>query len=291
MAQLLINILSSFTLVLLIGYSFHCIYSTLRFFHLAHAVTFAFGAYFTYYFSISLDLPLMLSVVLSVFGSLSVMLVVYCLLYKNNIEHKIASWKIMVISLGVYVAFQNIISIVWGDTRLSLRTWNVSVGYEVLGGYITNTQIISVIASGLLLLLVQLFFSKTTIGRKTKAVSSNPEMSLINGISNNGVMATSIAVGSALMVCAGILIAADIDMTPTMGFDWLMYGVVAMIIGGMGRMRYMVLGALLLATAQHLSAYFLDSKWMNATAYIILVIFLYFRPLGFSGKKLKKIDV
>ena len=90
---------------------------------------------------------------------------------------------------------------------------------------------------------------------------------------------------------AGILIAADIDMTPTMGFDWLMYGVVAMIIGGMGKMRHLVLGALLLAAAQHLSAYFFDSKWMNATAYIILVAFLYFRPYGFSGKKLKKTEI
>ena len=52
-----------------------------------------------------------------------------------------------------------------------------------------------------------------------------------------------------------------------------------------------VLGALLLAAAQHLSAYFFDSKWMNATAYIILVAFLYFRPYGFSGKKLKKTEI
>lgn len=291
MAQLLINIITSFFLVLLIGYSFHCIYSTLRFFHLAHAVTLAFGSYFTYFFSISLGLPMLLSVVLAVLGGVSAMLTVYCLLYKNNIVYKIAGWKIMIVSLGVYINFQNIISMAWGDTRLSLRSWNITVGHEVFGGYITNIQIISVIASGLLLLLMQVFFSKTTIGREMKAVASNPEMSTIIGIPNNTVLVISIAIGSALMACAGIMIAADIDMTPTMGFDWLMYGVVAMIIGGMGKMRYMFLGAFLLATAQQLSAYFFDSKWMNATAYIILVIFLYFRPFGFSGKRLKKTEV
>lgn len=291
MVQLLINIITSFALILLIGYSFHCIYSTLRFFHLAHAVTLALGAYFTYCFSISLGLPLMLSVLLSVMGGVSVMLAVYFLLYKNVIRHKTAGWKIMVASLGLYIVLQNSISMVWGDTRLSLRTWDVSVGNEVYGGYITNIQIISVIASGLLLLLLRLFISKTTIGRKTKAVASNPEMSTIIGISNNNVMVISIVIGSALMACAGVLIAADIDMTPTMGFDWLMYGVVAMIIGGMGKMRYTIFGAFLLAAAQQLSAYFFDSKWMNATAYIILVVFLYFRPFGFSGKKLKKTEV
>lgn len=45
------------------------------------------------------------------------------------------------------------------------------------------------------------------------------------------------------------------------------------------------------AVYQHLAAYYLDSKWMNATAYIILIVFLYFRPYGFSGKPLKKAEI
>lgn len=143
----------------------------------------------------------------------------------------------------------------------------------------------------LLLVCVWLLREKSNIGMRLKAVSSNPALSTIMGIKRNTVSAFSIAIGSALMACAGILIAADVDMTPTMGFDWLLYGVVAMIIGGTGQMRYLVFGALLLATAQHLSAYFLDSKWMNATAYIILIVFLCFRPYGFSGRKLKKTEV
>ena len=40
------------------------------------------------------------------------------------------------------------------------------------------------------------------------------------------------AIGSALAAVAGILITFDADMRQTMGFSWLLYGVVAMIIGG-----------------------------------------------------------
>lgn len=291
MSQLLINIIVAFGNILLIGYSFRYIYSTLRFFHLAHAVSLALGGYLVYEFSIICGMPLAAAVIVSVLGGITTMLSVYYICYKQGEQKQLASWKMMVISLGIYVIIQNIISMIWGDTRLSLRTWDVSVGYEIMGGYITNTQFFSIFVSMLLIVVVHLFSSTTIIGGKTKAVSNNPEMSRILGISNNGVSAFSIAIGSALMACAGILIAADIDMTPTMGFDWLMYGVVAMIIGGMGKMRHLILGALLLATAQHLSAYFFDSKWMNTTAYIILVIFLYFRPYGFSGKRFKKTEV
>ena len=126
---------------------------------------------------------------------------------------------------------------------------------------------------------------------KIKAVSSNPELSNILGIPKDKTIIWSFALGTALASCAGILIAADTDMTPTMGFNWLLYAVVAMIIGGMGKINYLLLGSLLLATAQHLSAYYLDSKWMNATAFIILIVFLYFKPYGFSGKSLKKANI
>jgi len=94
-----------------------------------------------------------------------------------------------------------------------------------------------------------------------------------------------------LAAVASILIAFDTDMRPTMGFSWLLYGVVAMIIGGVGSNWGLVGGALLLATAQHLSAYYIGSQWMDAVAYIILILFLIARPLGFSGKRLKKIEI
>jgi len=98
-------------------------------------------------------------------------------------------------------------------------------------------------------------------------------------------------IGSALAAVAGILIAFDTDMRPTMGFSWLLYGVVAMIIGGVGSNLGLAGGALLLATAQHLAAYYIGSQWMDAVAYIILILFLIAKPLGFSGKRLKKIEI
>jgi len=62
------------------------------------------------------------------------------------------------------------------------------------------------------------------------------------------------AIGSALVAVARILIAFDRDMRPMLGFRWLLYGVVAMIIGGIGSNWGLGGGALLLATVQHLAA-------------------------------------
>jgi branched-chain amino acid transport system permease protein len=269
---------------------FH-IYNTLHFFHLPHATSITLGAYLTYVFSIQFQLPLAITIPISILFVIALMLLINHFIYKPLQKHKLESWQMLIASLGVYVVLQNVVSMVWGDNTLSFRIWPVKTGHQFMGAYITDVQIITIVASITLLVLSWLFLEKTNIGQKIKAVSSNPELAEILGISKQQAVVWSFVLGSGLAACAGILIAADTDMTPTMGFNWLLYGVVAMIIGGMGKMRYLLLGALLLATAQHLSAYYLDSKWMNATAYIILIVFLYFRPYGFSGKRLKKAEI
>ena len=280
-----------FLIVLLISFSLLIIYKILLFLNITHAITLTFGAYITYLMIVQINLPIAVAVAISIFVSIGLMLLVNKFIYYPLDNSKIESWQMLIASLGVYVVLQNIISMLFGDSTLSFRSWPIKQGYRFMGEYITDVQIITIVVSVGLLILSWVFLKKTIIGQQIKAVSSNPELSNILGISKNRAIVWSLILGSGLATCAGILIAADTDMTPTMGFNWLLYGVVAMIISGMGKMRYLLMGSLLLTTAQHLSAYYLDSKWMNATAFVILIVFLYFKPYGFSGKKLKKLEV
>ncbi|MFZ1545916.1 MAG: hypothetical protein WAT12_02290, partial [Candidatus Nitrotoga sp.] len=89
----------------------------------------------------------------------------------------------------------------------------------------------------------------------------------------------------------GMLSALDTDMTPTMGFRLMLFGIMVFIIGGMGSYRGLVFGALLLGLCQQIVAHFVDSKWMDAIAFFILIAFLIWKPLGFSGRRLKKIEI
>lgn len=278
-------------LFLLLAFSYFILYNSTRFFHISHAITITFGAYLAYFVSIQTGLTLVVAIPVSMIFVVVLMLSVNQFIYRPLQKRKAESWQMIIASLGLYVVLQNVVSMIWGDATLSFRTWPVKVGHKFMGAYITDVQIITVVTVAVLLTLSWLFLEKTNIGQRIKAVSSNPELSGLLGIDKNKTVIWSFILGSGLAACAGILIAADTDMTPTMGFNWLLYAMVAMIIGGMGKMRYLFLGSLLLATAQHLSAYYLDSKWMNATAFVILIIFLYFKPYGFSGQRLKKAEI
>lgn len=289
--QLVLAIIINAFLLTVLSISMSVLYSAFRFFHLSHAITLTLGAYFVYTMLIIWKLSMWVTAPVSIVVVVLLMLAINKWVYRPLLNHDAESWQMMMVSLGLYVVMQNMVSMVWGDRTLSFRLWEIKSGHEFLGAHITNVQIVTIIICLMLLFGSWFFIQKTNLGRKIGAVSSNPELSMVLGISKHNVINWTFVYGTGLGVCSGLLIAADTDMNPTMGFDWLMYGVVAMIIGGMGKMRHLILGALLLATVQQLSAYFFDSKWMNATAYIILVIFLYFRPYGFSGKRIKKTEV
>ena len=289
--QTLINIIIASITYLFISVSFSIQYYPLKFFNISHAIPLTISAYFTYLFSIQLNLPQPISIPLAIICAIVTGILPEITLYKPLRKRNASPMILMLASLGLYIVLQNLISLLWGDDTKSIRTGEVKVGNEFLGAYITDIQIITIAVCLTLFISCILFMKYSRIGRNIRAVASNPELSNIVGIHSDRVILQAFGIGSALAAVAGILIAFDTDMRPTMGFSWLLYGVVAMIIGGVGSNLGLAGGALLLATAQHLAAYYIGSQWMDAVAYIILILFLIAKPLGFSGKRLKKIEI
>ncbi len=213
------------------------------------------------------------------------------LFYRSMRKRNAPALAYLIASIGLYTVLQNGISLFFGDDTKIIRTGEVTIGNEIFGAYITNIQIITIVVSALLFIAVNLFLQFTSIGKSIRAVSSNPQLCNIYGINSNKIILMAFGIGSALAAIAGILSAMDTNMTPTFGFNLLLYGVVVMIIGGVGSTRGLVAGALLVATAQHLAAYYIDTKWMDAVTYIILILFLIWKPLGFSGVRLRKVEI
>lgn len=289
--QLLLNISIFYFPILLIAFSFHTIYQTSKFFHIAHAMTITLGAYLTYLFSIQIGWRIWWAILFAATCATTSAVLWELFIFKSLRKSNTTSLKLMITSLGIYVVMQNLVSLTWGDDIKSIRTWSVKTGHNILGAYITDMQIAAIVVSIILLAGGIMFLHFTSLGKQIRAVSSNPELSNIFGISSDKIILISFIIGSAMASMGGILIALDTDMSPTMGFRILLYAAVAMIIGGIGSYRGLIGGALLLSTAQHLSAYYIDGRWMEATAYVILVLFLFWKPLGFSGNRLKKIEI
>lgn len=289
--QILLNTLITASIYSLIAISYVVIYRVVRFFHFAHAIVFTFGAYFTFLFKDWIGLSIYLAIVIAILFSSLLGCLMEISIYRP-LRHKNAPAIIFLLaSLGIYIILQNTISIIFGNDIKSLRNGVVREGIKVFGAYITPIQIVIICASILFLILMVLLLQKAKIGKGMRAVASDPELANISGIESDKVILWTFAIGSALAGIAGILVSLDVDMTPTMGMNALMMGIVAVIIGGVGSIPGVAFGALLLAFAQNFGVWKISSQWQDAIAFIILFIFLLFRPQGFLGKKIKKATV
>lgn len=289
--QIVLNIVLSVSVYLLISTSFSLIYFSTKFFHMAHAVVITASAYFVYLFAYTFLISFPFAIATGIAAATFIGILCELVCYRPMRKRSLPPLAYMITSIGLYVVLQNAISLYFGDDTKVINTAEITVGHQIFGAYITTVQIITICVSLALFIGVNLFLHFTATGKSIRAVSSNPELCNIYGISSNKIILIAFALGSALAAVAGILSAMDTNMTPTFGFNLLMYGIVAMIIGGVGSTRGLLAGSLLVATAQHLAAFYLDTKWMDAVTYIILILFLIWKPLGFSGKRLKKVEV
>lgn len=249
------------------------------------------SAYFVYLFNQILFIPIFISIPFSLISSCALGLLCELFVYRPMRKKNLNSLSYLIASLGLYVILQNCISLFFGDNTKVINTSDVTIGHQILGAYFTTIQFITVIISMTLFVGVNLLLKYSMIGKSIRAVSSNPELCNVYGINSNKVIFLAFGIGSLLASVAGILMAFDVNMTPTFGFNILLYGMVAMIIGGIDSTKGLIAGALLVATIQNLAAFYLDSKWMDAITYVILILFLIWKPLGFSGKHFKKNEI
>lgn len=250
------------------------------------------GGYISYLLNTTFDFENYLIIFpIAIFSSVIIGIINELFVFKPMRKKKKPIYAFLIASIGVYILLQNLISLYFGDDNKILNTKEITVGHQIFGAYITTVQIITIVVAGFVILVLYYLYNYTSLGKQIRAVSENTDLAGIYGISSNKIILIATVISSTVAAIAGILYAYDTNLTPTMGFNLLLYGIVAMIIGGVGSFKGLFLGSLFLATAQNLVAYYLDTKWMDAATYVILIGFLLWKPLGFSGKKLKKVEI
>ncbi|MCX6344592.1 MAG: branched-chain amino acid ABC transporter permease [Armatimonadetes bacterium] len=289
--QLVANIIIAASTILLVGLGFALIYRVVRFFHFAHGVVFTSGPYAAFLLTTRLGLPLAISIPIAVVISAALGATMELAVYRPLRRKGSSPLVLLMASLGIYVLLQNTISLAFGDDTKSIRPNTISEGIRVFGAVITPVQLLTVAISIGLLAAMIVFFRQSIMGKALRAVANDPVLANISGIDSDRVIFWTFVIGSALAGIAGIMVAMDVDMTPNMGMNALMMAVVAVIVGGVGSMPGLILGAVLLSAAQQLSSWFLGSQWQEPMAFAVLLVFLLFRPQGFLGKRVKNASI
>jgi branched-chain amino acid transport system permease protein len=289
--QLLINSIIAGCIYALFALSISVIYRITRFLNFAHAAIYAWGAYALYSLFQYIHLQLFLAIPSAMIIAALLAISVESIFYRPLRRRYAGNLVLLIASLGIYIFLQNVISLFFGDDVKTLRTGQVIEGYTIAGARITPIQLTTLGMTALLFMVVGLVLSYTRLGKAFRASANDPTLAHATGIDTDRLILFAFGLGSALAAVAAILVSFDVDITPTMGMNALLMGVVVMIIGGVGSIPGALVGGVLLGFAQQFGVWKIGSEWQDAIAFGILLIFLLFRPYGIFGRKLRKAEV
>jgi len=284
--QLIANSLIAGGIYALVALGFGIIYKTTKFFNLTHGSVTMIGGYSVYCFYKMNGCSLFLSIILgiTIAGILGAVLnkIIFAPLRKRNASNLV----LLVASLGVFTIIQSLVAIIFTSQFHTLADNNLpQKTYEIAGAFITQTQMIifaSVIFCAVSLMLV---FKYTLFGKAVKAICDSEKTAKIVGINTDKIIARIFLLGSSIAGLTGILIGFDTGLEPAMGMKILLKGVIAVIIGGVGNIYGVIVGALILGFAENFGIYKISGEWKDTIAFILLVLFLLFRPQGLIKQK------
>lgn len=282
-SQLFLNSLIAGSIYALIAIGFAIIYKTIKFFHFAHGAVYAAGAYIAYTFFHILQFNFISSFLLAIVSAGIIGVGIYQLVYYALQLKKVPNLIYLIASLGVFIFIQNLISLIYGNQVLAMRSEPEITSYYFFGAAITAMQITILIVSITTFFAIWFFIEKTKLGLALKAVADDSRAAQLVGINSLRLTQASFFIGSILAGIAGVLIPFEINLTPTMGLPAIFKAIIACIIGGIGSIPGAVLGGFLLGFIENFGIWYIPSIWKDSISFVVLIIFLAIRPGGFFG--------
>ena len=145
---------------------------------------------------------------------------------------------------------------------------------------LTYTQMLTIVVSLAAYAGAMLFAHRTILGKRIRAVASNPMLADITRLQPQTVYIYVIAIASALVCLPGMLVPLDLGLQPYNGVTPLLTATIAMIAGGVGSITGAFVLSVAIAVLQNLSLLVMPGEWSIGVTFFIFVIFMLFRPTG-----------
>jgi branched-chain amino acid transport system permease protein len=262
-----------------VAISFSLVYATTKIFPVAHAGIYTLGGYLAWSLVVR-GAPTLVAVLASVVACTALGALIQSQLYARLERRRATHLVILIASLGALAVIQNIIAAVYTPNILQFPLeWSsrmVSVG-AVRMNY---TQLLTIVISLAAYVGTMLFAHHTILGKRIRAVASDPMLADITRLQPQTVYIYVIAIASALVCLPGILVPLDLGLQPYNGVTPLLTATIAMIAGGVGSITGAFVLSIAIAVVQNLSLLVMPGEWSIGVTFFIFVIFMLFRPTG-----------
>jgi branched-chain amino acid transport system permease protein len=252
--------------------------------NIAHPAFIILGSYIAYFFNINFGVdPILVSIIaLPVFYALGA--TVYQVYYQSFEKRGQESLRGLAFFFGLLFVTEVSLILVFGvDYRYVEAAY---IGPSIHLGIIDMPlrMVVPCVASLVLFGALQLFVTRTFIGRAIMAVSQDQMALQLMGVDPIRIKRIAFGISIATAAVAGALLIIIQPVEPSVGRDYIGRIFAICVLGGLGSMPGTLIAAMLLGVVESLTATFYGPSWAPAVAFGLLLLTLAFRPAGLLGR-------
>jgi len=261
------------------------IYGVIKMFNFAHGIIAILGAYLAWWLFSSVHLNLIGSIALSFFLMFLIGILIFISIIRVLLRTPRWPYSTIIASIGLGIFLENLLLQIFGPRIKSMPAFfesNIKVGGIMIGWH--EISLILIVLS--LMLILRIFFKKTTLGNAMRAVAQSPEGAKIVGINTLKIFGYAYMMGIAITGLSGVFLSTKTYIVPHQGWDWMVKGFIIVAFGGLGNVMGAYYAALILGILEALVITYFGAIWVWNFWFFSFLIILLIRPEGLLGGRM-----
>jgi len=302
MFEVFVDALAYSDVLILLSIGITLTYMTIKVPNFTHGDYASLGAYIAFTINLFYGIHPFLSIpiVFILAGLLS--FIFYLFIFRPLSERGANLVTLMVTSIALELILRSLINI-YADI-MSLKTKIPIFRGFIFQDYLINTgifllpfsTIVATVTAVLIVSLLYLFLNKTKFGIAMRASIENPDLAKVLGVNVDLVYSISWFIAGGLAGIVGVFIPYRITANPQVGWDLLLRGFAASVLGGLSSIYGAIIGGAVIGFAEIVGIYLLSQPPINlpiayrpSIPYLTLIITLLIIPKGITGIDFSKI--
>lgn len=264
------------------------IFGTTGLTNFAHGELVTLGAVFAWIFNVTFGMPLLAAGVLAIVAGLAVGWLSNAGVWHPLRKRRVGLIPQLVVSIGLAIALRYLILALFSDRTQAFAGYAPSAERKWGPIAITDTNLLTIAISLVVLVAVALMLQKTPIGKAMRAVSDNKDLAAASGINVERVIMFVWCLGGALAALGGVLLALSElggRVQWEMGFKLLLLMFAGITLGGLGTAYGALLGCIVVGLLVQLSTLVINPDLKYVGGLLILILILVVRPQGILGSR------
>jgi branched-chain amino acid transport system permease protein len=195
--------------------------------------------------------------------------------------------RMIIITIGLSILIREVALHIWDEKVRALPYFTGdAVSSITIGGVHISPQVLWVIGvCTVIVVVLNFFFSYTSMGRQMRACADNRDAARLCGISAKNMVTLSFVLSAGIGAIAGCVVSPITYVQYDSGTGLAIKGFTVAILGGLGNSMAAVAAGIMLGILESFSIWIMPTAYKDAISISILLLILFVRPSGLFGSK------